>query len=105
MIDTTTWRVRTIDARASKAAFVADTLLVYGGESFGLTGYTTEGRERFRLFVLPAIARPWILLQLRPHSHTETRICRGRRHPRIFGRDSEATTEKIAGGNAIRYLK
>jgi hypothetical protein len=50
VIDTTTWRAQTIDARASRAAFAASTLLVYGGESRGLSGYASDGRERFRLF-------------------------------------------------------
>lgn len=50
VIDTMTWRAQTIDARASTAAFAAGTLIVYGGDSPGLTGYASDGRERFRLF-------------------------------------------------------
>lgn len=50
IIDPTTWRVRTIDARASRAAFAAGSLLVYGAELPGLIGYSPDGRERFKLF-------------------------------------------------------
>ena len=50
VIDTETWRSWTVDPEASRAAFAADTLLVYGGRSVGLTGYSSDGRRRFRLF-------------------------------------------------------
>jgi hypothetical protein len=50
IIDTMTWRARTIDAQASTAALAAGSLLVYGGELLGVTAYNPDGRERFRLF-------------------------------------------------------
>jgi hypothetical protein len=49
-IDVASWRARIIDARASHATTAAGTLLVYGGESRGLTGYSPDGKERYRLF-------------------------------------------------------
>jgi hypothetical protein len=49
-VDIASWRARTIDAHASQATAAAGTLLAYGGESRGLTGYSPDGNERFRLF-------------------------------------------------------
>lgn len=49
-IDVASWRARTIDARGNQASAAGGTLLVYGGESRGLTGYSLDGNERFRLF-------------------------------------------------------
>ncbi len=50
VIDTSDWRVRTIDARASKAAVAAGKLLVYGTHSPGLRAYSVDGRQHFALF-------------------------------------------------------
>jgi len=49
-IDTTSWRVRTIDADAHQAVEAAGLLLVYGGHSPGLAGYSADGEKRFHLF-------------------------------------------------------
>jgi hypothetical protein len=49
-IDVTSWRARTIDARASHATSAAGTLPAFGGGSRGVTGYSPDGNERFRLF-------------------------------------------------------
>lgn len=50
IIDTMTWRGRTINAQASTAVLAGGSLLVYGGALLGLTSYSPDGRERFRLF-------------------------------------------------------
>jgi hypothetical protein len=50
VIDTESWTARTVDPQASRAAFAAGTLLVYGGRSSGVTGYSSDGRRRFHLF-------------------------------------------------------
>jgi hypothetical protein len=49
-IDVGSWRARTIEASASHATVAAGVLLVYGGQSRGLAGYSPDGKERFRLF-------------------------------------------------------
>jgi DNA-binding beta-propeller fold protein YncE len=49
-IDTTSWRARTIDADAHQAVEAAGLMLVYGGRSSGLTGYSADGERRFHLF-------------------------------------------------------
>lgn len=50
VIDTTDWHAHTIDARANRAIFAADKLLVYGSHSFGLRAYSLDGRQLFSLF-------------------------------------------------------
>ena len=57
MIDTSTWRGRTIDAGATYAVLAAGKLLVYGGESEGLALYRTDGRRISRLFSDATIRR------------------------------------------------
>jgi hypothetical protein len=49
LVDTRTWRSRTIDAHASDVALGDDVLLATGGTT-GVTAYKLDGRKRFRLF-------------------------------------------------------
>jgi hypothetical protein len=48
LVDTAKWRSRTLDSRASGAAFAAGRLLAYG-TGIGLRGYTLDGRRIFHL--------------------------------------------------------
>jgi hypothetical protein len=59
LVDTNTWRARTLDRGASSASFADGLLLVTGGSydstaqsstSMGLAAYDLEGTRRFRLF-------------------------------------------------------
>jgi hypothetical protein len=55
LVDTQSWRARTIDARATDAALVSGTLLASSfldrrGSGSGLTGYSLHGRRRYHLF-------------------------------------------------------
>lgn len=48
LVDTASWRSRTLDSRASGAAFAAGRLLAYG-TGIGLRGYALDGRRVFHL--------------------------------------------------------
>jgi hypothetical protein len=50
VIDTEIGTAWVVDAEATRAVVAADTLLVYGGRSPGVTGYSFDGGRRFRLF-------------------------------------------------------
>jgi hypothetical protein len=49
IIDTQDWTIESVDVRAERVAFAAGTLLTTT-EGAGLTGYSTDGRRRFRVF-------------------------------------------------------
>jgi hypothetical protein len=54
-IDTRSWRARTVDARATDAVLVSDTLLAFTfldqrRSGSGLTGYSLDGTRKFHLF-------------------------------------------------------
>jgi hypothetical protein len=50
LVDTPSWRAKTIDASASELAVTGDLLLASGGRTSGLVAYGLDGRRRFRLF-------------------------------------------------------
>ena len=50
LVDTRSWRVKRVDARASAFVVGGGLLLVTGDDASGLSAYGLDGRQRFRLF-------------------------------------------------------
>jgi hypothetical protein len=50
LIDTRTWRVRTVDEQVSSAFLAGDVLLATGAKEIGLVAYDRRGAKRFQLF-------------------------------------------------------